>query len=71
MAETKDARIGRVLSFHIYEISTPDGGRDHEVEVEGSWNGLDVHFKTTIDKVREFFTQRRVEGHKTPLEVVK
>lgn len=72
MAETKSERVGKkVMSLHIYEISTPDGGRDHEVEVEGSWGGAEVKFKTTIDKVREFFTKRRVEGHKAPLEVVK
>jgi len=58
MAETKTDQRKKLLSFHVYEI--PAGsGVDHEVEVEGSWGGMDLKYKTTFDKVREFFTQRR------------
>jgi hypothetical protein len=59
MAETNGRK--KVLTLNVFEVPTKDGGRDHEVEVAGSWNGVDVSFKTTIDKVRDFFTKPRVE----------
>jgi hypothetical protein len=60
MAETNGRK--KVLSLDVFEVPTRNGGRDHEVEVSGSWNGVDVSFKTTIDKVRDFFTKPREEA---------
>ena len=72
MAEkTKAGDRTKVAAVNIYEVKTADGGTDHELEFEGSWNGLDVRFKTTFDQVREFFTQRREEGESKPLRSVK
>lgn len=72
MAETK-RESKKIMSFCIYEIPV-DGGVDHEVEVEGGWGGMNLKFKTTFDKVRDFFTKRReqVEAKKdSGLKAVK
>jgi len=58
MAEKTDRAKKLLMSFHIYEVPVEEGV-DHEVEVEGSWGGMNLKYKTTFDKVREFFTQRR------------
>lgn len=60
MAETK-REPKKIMSFHIYEIPVGDGV-DHEVEVEGGWGGMNLKFKTTFDKVRDFFTKRREQA---------
>lgn len=54
MAEKKT-----LLTLNVFEVPTKDGGVDHEVEISGSWSGLDIKFKTTIDQVRDFFTEKR------------
>lgn len=60
----------KLLSFHIFEVPTKDGAKDHEVEVEGTWGGLDLKYTTTFDKIREFFTQKREEGKPATLRSV-
>ena len=67
MAEEKAGR--KVFSVHINEHET-EKGVDHLIAVEASYGGLDLRFKSTIDQVREFFTERRVEG-KGRLEALK
>lgn len=69
MAEKADRK--KVVSFHIYEIPTKDGGVDHEIEADIVYAGLSVNFTTTFDQVREFFTQKRAPGSKATLKAVK
>ena len=57
----------RVLSVTVYEYTT-EAGIDHRVAVEGNYGGLDVKFESTIDQIREFFTERRTG---TDLKLIK
>lgn len=78
MAETRDpegkdynTNRKHIMSFHIYEVPTKDGARDHEIEVEAAMGGLNLRYNTTFDKVREFFTQKRETGKPATLKAVK
>jgi hypothetical protein len=68
MADDKRKKVG---SFHIYEVPTEDGAVDHEVEADVAYSGLEVKFKTTFDKIRAFFTEKREKGQKAELKAVK
>jgi hypothetical protein len=56
VAETKCADRKCVLELTVFEIPTKSG-KDYEVEVSGSLNGMHVSYKTSVEKVREFFTK--------------
>jgi len=67
--QAKDRK--KVMSFHIFDIPTKDGARDHQVEAEVVVGGLNLQYTTTFDQVREFFTRQRERGQQAKLKAVK
>jgi hypothetical protein len=74
MAENEYDRLkGRkkLMSFHIYEVPTKDGARDHQIEVEVAAGGFNLQYITTFDQVRDFFTRHREKGKPARLKAVE
>jgi hypothetical protein len=69
--EKKMAEKTLLMSFHIYETPTKDGAKDHSVEVEACYAGLNLKYETTFDKVRKFFTEMREKGKTASLKALK
>lgn len=57
VSELKEKRT--LATVAVRETPSSDGTTDHELEVAGSYGGLDLKFSTTFDEIREFFTRRR------------
>lgn len=67
----KESQDRKVFSMEVLEFETPDGGTDHRIEIEGGYAGLDIRFSSTVDQIRDFFTQKRNPGERRHLKSVR
>ena len=59
----------KVLSIDVFEVPDTGAGKDYRVFMTGNHGGLTMKYETTINDVREFFTEFKHKNDKSLKEV--